>query len=298
MTAILVLAAALSLGRGATPPTAVTSWNPFDASGAVKSSLQIEHLGSGNCGTVGPGSEAIGYFGYRCGTKKWIVDPCWRDGPRATDLVVCPSSPWDHKVSTIRVPHFMLVAGVTFAPPLDRRRDLPWAIELADGNRCIIAQGAHGTVTDRHGNRITVDYFCERGGIVLLRNLRRGRVWRIGTAKLAGDHYRLMRPVTVRRAIFPSLPPPMQRQNDIARAAAVASGLRVGDLLRVRLAFPSLDWARIETLAPDSSKAITLTAVVHRSHGTWKRVHVTRPVCSSTKVPESARRQLFGCTHA
>jgi hypothetical protein len=295
VTGTLVLAVILALGRaGVAAPTVVTTWHPFDATGAVKPSLKLDYRGRGGCSPV---SEAIGYFGYRCAVKNFIDDPCWRDGPRATDLVVCPTSPWDRKVSVIRVPHFMFVAGVTFAPPLDRRRDPPWAIELVDGNRCVIAQGAHGTVTERHGNRITVDYYCERGTVVLLRNLRRGHVWRIGTAKLAGGHYRLMRPATVRRAIFPSLPPPMQRQNDIARAAAKASGLRVSDLLRVRLTFPSLDWAWVETLAPETSKAVEVSAVVHRSHGTWTRVRVTRPVCRSAKLPESVRRQLFGCRH-
>jgi hypothetical protein len=294
---IVALLALLALASGASGDpgrTEIATWNPFDATGAVKPSLRIKSLGRGGCGE-GPGSEAIGDVGYRCGAGNLLADPCWRDGPRPTELAVCPYSPWARKAVTIRVPHLMLRAGVTFAAPRDVEHDPPWALEVGNGQRCVIAQGAHGAVTTRNGDRLVVDYYCRRGGLVLLRNLRRGRVWRVGTARWTGRRYRLLGDVVVRRAIFASLPPPMQRQNDLARAAARASGLLPNGVLRVRMSFPSLAWARVEALAPEGSKSITVAAVVHRVGRRWSVVHVRRPVCRSDQLPPSARRQLFGC---
>src|SRR5919201_3754863 len=63
LTGTLVLAVILALGRaGVAAPTVVTTWHPFDASGAVKPSLKLDYRGRGGCSPV---SEAIGYFGYR-----------------------------------------------------------------------------------------------------------------------------------------------------------------------------------------------------------------------------------------
>lgn len=290
----LLAFAAVAAGGAAQQRTAIASWSPFAPAGAVKPSLEIEPLGRGGCGS-GPGSEAIGDYGYRCGAKNWLDDPCWRDGPQPTDLVICPYGPWDRKAATIRVPHLMLAAGVTFAAPVDAGRDPPWALELANGSRCLLAQGAHDSIALKNGRRLVVDYFCGRSNVVLLRNLRRGRVWRIGTARWTGRRYRLLGDAVVRRAVFPSLPPPMRRQNDLARAAGAASGLRLSQVLRVRMAFPALDWANVEALAPETSKAITVWRVVHRTGRRWSVVHVRRPVCRDRRVPPGARRQLFGC---
>ena len=294
LVALLALLALASDASGGPGRTEIATWNPFDATGALKPSLRIKSLGRGGCGE-GPGSEAIGDVGYRCGAGNLLADPCWRDGPHPTDLVVCPYSPWDRKADTIRVPHLMLDAGLTFAAPLDVEHDPPWTLEVGAGNRCVIAQGAHDSVMTRNGRRLVVDDFCERGGLVLLRNLRRGRVWRIGTARWTGRRYHLLGDVVVRRATFPSLSPPMQGQNDLARAAAKASGLLRNGVLRVRMSFPGLAWARVEALAPEDTNPITVSAVVHRVGHTWSVVHVRPPVCRSDQVPPSARRPLFGC---
>jgi len=291
LSALLALAG-VATGGGTARRTAIATWNPFDAAGAVKPSLKIKPLGLGSCSPI---SEVIGEFGYRCGADNLVADPCWRDGPHQTDLVVCPYSPWDARAATIRVPHFMLASGVTFAARVDLRSDPPWGLELENGNRCLLAQGAHDSIATRNGHRLVVDYFCDRDSVVLMRNLRRGRVWRIGAARWTGRRYRLLGDVVIRRAIFPSLPPPMQRQNDLARAAAAASGLPLSQLLRVRISFPALDWANVEALAPETSKAISVWVVVHRAGRSWSIVHVRRPVCRSPQLPASARRQLFGC---
>lgn len=290
--AVALLACAIAVeSAGSAPRTLVTTWNPFDATGAIKSSLRIERLGSGSCGD-GAGSETIGDYGYRC-FARGVADPCWRDGPASTEYVVCPAAPWDRRAATIRVPRLMLESGVTFAAPVDVARDLPWALELADGNRCLLAQGAHGYVVIR-GRRVVIDYYCARDHVSLLRNLRRGSVWRIGAVR-DGSPYAVLGDVTVSRAIFPSLPPPMRRQNDLARHAALASGLPIGQVLRVRISFPALDWAEISALPPETSNAIDISAVVHIEGSAWRVVQVRKPVCKSPQLSLSVRRQLFGC---
>jgi hypothetical protein len=284
------IAAAQAMGSGAAPSatTKIVRWSPFDASGAPKKALKLTSLGRGSC-LDGPGSERIGDIGYRCGARGALADPCWRDGARPTDVVVCAPDPWGSSASTIRVGHFMLRSGVTFAAPFDvrRRRDLPLGVELDNGDHCLLVQGAHESVPLPHGHSLVVDYTCDPSGIVLLHNLRRGGLWRIGAARYTRDGFELLGDVTIARAIFGSLPPAMERQNTLARRAVAATPFRRSDVLRVRLAFPAHDWAYVQALSG--------SRVVHRVGGVWRVVRVGRPGCASERLPAAVRRQLFGC---
>lgn len=307
---VLIAVVGLTTASGvsaARPRTRIVTWNPFTSAGAVKPSLALKRAGGGDC-IHGPSSEAVGDLGYRCHSGSVGADPCWRDGPRPTDLVVCPPNPWGREALLIRVPHFMLAAGVTYAAPIDVRTEPPWAIETALGDRCLLAQGAHDLVTLRNGHRLVVDYLCDRKNVVLLRDLRRGRVWRIGSARwmplqqpskhcrgsAGAGCYVLLGDTTVRSAIFPSLPPPTKRQNRTARAAAAASGLRLAQVLRVRLNLPGEDWAYVEALAPATSKAPSVWTLVHRSRRIWAKVRVP-PTCRDRQLPVGVRHQLLGC---
>jgi hypothetical protein len=288
----LVVATALFLVTGTAagadaPRTIVETWNPF---GATRSLLTFTSLGTGHCG---PGSEVIGDFGYRCGAGNSLADPCWRDGAAPTERVVCAPSPWASRVYTIRVPRLLFSAGVTFAAHVDARRDPPWALVLDDGNRCLLYQGAHGYVTTGRG-RIVVDYHCLRQHVDLLGNLRRGRLWQIGVVRWTGPRYELLGTATVRRAIFASLPPAMQRQDDLAREAAAAVGL-LDRVLLVRLSFPRLGWAFVRALAPATAPAVTTWRLLRRQGRVWRPVRLKRPPCRS-RLPRPVRRQLFSCS--
>jgi hypothetical protein len=269
--AVLILFVGLS--GAAAPRTEVVGWSPFGQSGTIKTTLRIEPLGRGGC-IPGPSSEAIGNLGYRCTAGNVLADPCWRNGAKPTDTVICGSTPWDARVGTIRVPTLMLSSGVTFAAPVD----------------CILQQGAHDAVTLPGGNgrRLVVDYSCLRSGTVLLRDLSRGQPWRITSAKWTGHEYRLLGKVVVRRAIFGSLPPPMLKQNALARSAARAAPFSLGNVARVRLAFPALNWAYVESFAG-------FNVVVHRIDGGWRVVDIRRPACDHKQLSRIILRQLFGC---
>jgi hypothetical protein len=169
--------------------TDVVHWTPFDGDGKLESSLDVQELGNGEC--LGR-SLTIGAPGYRCKAGRWVLDPCWRNG----DGVACVGFPWDDTVSTIRVPGSWLDAHPTDAGTPAR----PWAIELADGRRCRLLQSSHVTVKLR-GRPLHVDYDCD-DGLVLLRNLSRGRVWTVATAKWDHGRYAVDPGAIVRRAYF------------------------------------------------------------------------------------------------
>lgn len=266
------------------PATKVVGWSPFDAAGRVRRALRVTPLGRGDC-APGPASEAV-VDGLRCTAADTVADPCWRDGPGVKDLVVCVPSPWTRSVATIRVAGLTLRTGVAFGT-LDTGHDPPWGIELASGERCLLLQGAHDTIPAQGSGRIAVDYECAPGRLVLLRDLRRGRRWRIGAAeRLAGGGYRRVGDVVARRAVYGVLAPPMRRERERARAAVAAAHLR--GVLRVRMAFPGLDWANVQTLDGGST-------VLHRVGGSWRRVAIGRPACADPRLPARVRGQLFRC---
>lgn len=297
--ALLVLLAAVASGSSyaSTTRTEVVRWSPFHKTLAVNHIRRV-----GGCGDYGPGSEAIGDFGYRCGYGNLIADPCWRDGPGRTNFILCAGSPWDRTVDRIRVPHFMLRDGVTFG----KAPTYPWSIELTDGDRCTAYQGAHATLNGEGGP--VVDYSC-KSGIVLLRTLRRSRpFWTIGSARFDRKlgHYRRLADVTVRRVFLGGLPPAMLRQTQVAHAAAVAAINFVRPLAtrplvhphlyasRVRLALPAADWANVQVWGYGPKDRFgRWNAIVHRVRGRWTRVAVTKDGPFCLKLPAQIQQQLF-----
>ncbi len=127
-------------------------------------------------GYCGGGSEAIGQA-YRCTAESGIYDPCWAVKALAP-TVLCLLEPWSHKVTEI------LLDGRPGT--LDKLSGVvpPWAIQLDSGQRCLIAQGAHGLFDGR-----VIDYYCGREAGVL-RGLRRQRLqWWAQTVKWQDNHY-------------------------------------------------------------------------------------------------------------
>jgi hypothetical protein len=288
----------LLVGLGALPGSApatvgkteVVRWSPFDAAGNVKKSLTVKILATGECVDT---YTTAGDIAYRCGRGHFLYFPCWRDGPNPTEFVLCTGDPWASTVSRLRSPRLLLYPGVTY-------RDAPyapWAIELNDGDRCTLFQGAHSAVR-RGGHELVVDYYCKRAQIVLLRNLRRGPVWRIGAARFVNLRvgYKLLGDQTIRRAIFGGLPPPMERQRELG-SQAVAEARRVVhrqapraslDLVWLRLTLPDARWAHVIF---SSTGGKGWFAVLHHVAGRWEDASSFRPYCE--KLPRHVRRQLF-----
>jgi hypothetical protein len=282
--AVVALFGGMLLAPVTPPPTDVVRWSPFDGDGHVKPTLSVKELGVGRCTDT---YTTAGDIAYRCGRGNGLYFPCWRDGPGRTDAVICTGDPWGSRVERLRSPGLLMYPGVTF------RDDAyaPWAVELTDGARCRLFQGAHDAI--HRGNRTyVIDYYCDRDDLVLLRNIRRGRVWRIGAArghKLLGDR-------TIRRAFFGGLPPPLERQRRLA-AQAVATAKRVVhadsphaqlDLTWVRLTLPDAGWAYVIFSSVDGKGWF---AVLRRAQGRWRDASPFRPYCE--RLPADALRQLF-----
>jgi hypothetical protein len=107
---------------------------------------------SGRCFTASLTAERRD--AWRCSTKSLIYDPCFSSS-QAPGIVLCPDAPW---------------AGtgvqITLTGGLPRRfgaggapstRLPPWALELFDGRRCLLASGATNVI---EGQRL--NYFCGR----------------------------------------------------------------------------------------------------------------------------------------
>lgn len=285
---LLAVAALLSAPR--TPaPTAVVRWSPLTASGAVKPALRVRNVGMGRCTDT---YTTAGDIAYRCRRGNVLYFPCWREGPNPTDLAVCAGDPWTTSVERIRSPGLLLYPGVTY---LDDAY-APWAVELTTGRRCRLVQGAHDAI-HRGGRTYVVDYGCDKGDLVLLRRLRRGRVWRIGAARYLGLRrgYKLLGDVPIRRAYFGGLPPPLERQRRLAaQAVAAARHLVHGDhpkahldIAWVRMTLPDARWAYVLFSSVDGKGWF---ALLRRQDGEWLRASTNRPC---RQLPVAAQRQLF-----
>ncbi len=137
--------------------------SPVGADGAPVSGYRTaQTVANASCEA---GSEAIGRA-YRCFAGNYLYDPCW--AVRAsTPTVLCLGYPWS--VTVIR----LAVGAPLSAIPAEPGIGEPWGLELADGQRCLLLQGAHSLFAGR-----VIDYYCN-ARLLLLRGLTRtAPVWR------------------------------------------------------------------------------------------------------------------------
>lgn len=142
----------------AAPRTRLINTRPVTARSQPRSGLKIKV--AARLATCGAGSDSVGNA-YRCFAGNHVYDPCWADEtPGGAPSVVCQIAPWQHTLIRLK-----LKAGLPpfLSPPRPRVVRYPWAVQLTDGNRCLAAQGAHGTAFGK-----VIEYFCERSSLVLL----------------------------------------------------------------------------------------------------------------------------------
>jgi hypothetical protein len=282
---------ALASADTASARTEIVRWSPFDAGGHVKRTLSVRVAGAGRCSDT---YTTAGDIAYRCSRANTLYFPCWRDGPNPTAYVLCTGDPWSKSVSRLRSPGLLLYPGVTYL----KDAYAPWAVELTGGERCRLFQGAHSAI-HQGGRTYVVDYYCGRAGrLVLLRTLRRGRVWRIGAARYVNQRvgYRLLGERTIRRAFFGGLPPAMERQRKLAASAVATARLVIHrktprahlDLAWVRLTLPDPRWAYVIFSSTDGKGWF---ALLHRTSGQWDDASGFKPYCK--RLSPAIRHQLF-----
>jgi len=178
MISVLILAGLLAAcGTAAGPSAASTATqrlrvSPVTASGAPAGSFRIASTAAN--ATCETGSEAIGQA-YRCFAGNEIYDPCWAE-KAAMPTVLCLPYPWSRSEVRLRV------HGSLGAIPSHGGAGLgePWGVELAGGQRCVLAQGTHTEFAGR-----VIDYYCS-AKLWLLRGLTEsGLVWRADSVIVA-----------------------------------------------------------------------------------------------------------------
>jgi hypothetical protein len=136
--------------------TEVRIFTPVSPSGTP--TIKITKTADGRCwegSLVAPRREA-----WRCFVGNDVQDPCFTAG---YEDVVCPTDgPWTGEGVEIRLSE--PVSSVANANESQQPESInPWALELADGKRCIFASGASGFVDSLRQN-----YLCLPLGTVSL----------------------------------------------------------------------------------------------------------------------------------
>lgn len=130
----------------ATPATDVQQFTPFDATG--KPAIPIASTRTGSCWESSIALDAPN--AYRCMAHNAILDPCFAHPDHPDGFLVCVAAPWDAGTKL----------ELTQPLPTPTTRTLrPWALELANGHRCVAATGTVSSVAG-----VTIDYFCDSNG--------------------------------------------------------------------------------------------------------------------------------------
>lgn len=130
---------------GAPATTVSRTFVPFTRSGAPAAGVAARR--SGSCFTASITVRSP--LAYRCFAGNAILDPCFARTAAATTLD-CYADPWSRAVE-LRV-----TAALPTSAPLDITR--PWALELADGRRCVVVTGTAPSVQG-----VVLGYRCGDG---------------------------------------------------------------------------------------------------------------------------------------
>jgi hypothetical protein len=174
----MILATAPGVLASAPAPTKVVYVAPVDSHGRPLPNLTIFIDVRGTCE---PGSDSVPGPVYRCfDVGNSVLDPCWADKDHA-GAVLCMPSPWSQNV--VELDTKALPASTE---PVPKSLAFPWGVQLANGEKCLAAQGAH----DEYRGRV-VDYACGKTyRLVLLRGMHQSQEpWTFDSAIWTGKEY-------------------------------------------------------------------------------------------------------------
>jgi hypothetical protein len=124
-----------------------------------------------------PGSEAIGRA-YRCFAGNEVYDPCWplraTTGRASTTTVLCLLAPWSRTAARLTVRS--QPGPVPALGPVTE----PWGVQLQDGTRCVLVQGAHVPF-----DGTPVDYYCGPDLGLLHGVAKGGRIWSARSVRIS-----------------------------------------------------------------------------------------------------------------
>jgi outer membrane murein-binding lipoprotein Lpp len=148
----------VSASRSATVPpvraatTTTHVFSAFGSTGTPAAGVRAHRSGSCFASSITVPDRAA----YRCFAGNEILDPCFVESTSPRSAVACYADPWSRAVELT-----LKAALPTPGPPL--KISQPWAIELADGDRCVVTTG---TAPILHG--LAMRYQCRSGTAGLL----------------------------------------------------------------------------------------------------------------------------------
>jgi hypothetical protein len=112
---------------------------------------------------------------WRCSIGNAIQDPCFQNIMCDAKVLACPDGPWTANVILLTLTRPLPAdTAANDASKISLKDTMPWALELANGQRCTLFTGATAPIA---GMRI--NYGCP-GGFIAVGEIDRSRaVWRI-----------------------------------------------------------------------------------------------------------------------
>ena len=140
-----------------TAPTSVRIIEPFAVGGGLAAGLSVQETTSGSC-WEGSLADSGRSDAWRCMAGNEIMDPCFSDPSGDGNAVACLTDPWNQQVVLLDLTQPLPFdhANTPAIPEAD-----PWALELADGERCTMTTGATAAIGNLRAN-----YACTGGGWV------------------------------------------------------------------------------------------------------------------------------------
>ena len=149
--------------------TRVRIFTPFSPTG-LNSGLTVKERVNGSC-MAGSLADASRVDAWRCSVGNQMHDPCFENSFGERGLLACVQMPWTSSVTMLRP------ISPLPAPENDKGDPgeiLPWALELANGQRCVLLTGATGAVAG-----MRVNYECSDGYYVAGPIDRTLPLWRV-----------------------------------------------------------------------------------------------------------------------
>jgi hypothetical protein len=158
-----------ALAQQTNASTRVRIFTPFNPVG-LNPGLTVKERINGSC-MAGSLADASRTDAWRCNVGNQFYDPCFENSFGDRGLLACVLMPWTGDVTMLRPISPLPAAENDKGEPGEI---LPWALELANGQRCILLTGATGAVA---GMRI--NYECSDGFYVAGPIDRTLPLWRV-----------------------------------------------------------------------------------------------------------------------
>jgi hypothetical protein len=151
------------------PATQAKLITPFQR-GHLGIGVAVTRQGNGKCFAASAASPSR-LDAWRCSMENAILDPCLQNIMGDPNVLACPDAPWTANVVLLTVTS-PLPSEPRKVP--ERKDTMPWALELANGQRCTLFTGATAPIA---GMRI--NYGCP-GGFIVVGDIDRSQpVWRV-----------------------------------------------------------------------------------------------------------------------